>query len=367
MPPTPPFAVSGTGAYLTDQFDHRVIDCNNNYTALIHGHAFAPVQDAVRDQLPLGTAFGLPTETEVLLAEALQHRTALPRWRFSNSGTEAVMTAIRAARAATGRDIVVRFAGSYHGTADAVVSSTAPGVPQPTAEVSIALEQGDATGLRELMARRGHEVAAVLVDLMPNRAGLVPADPGFVDLIRQLTHQHGALMIVDEIITFRLAEGGLHRTYDVQPDLVTVGKAIGGGFPIGGVGGRREVMEVFDPSRDGAVGWGGTFSANPISMVAGRVALEHFSGPRIDELNRQGDALMEGLLAAGISATGQGSLVRLREQVDLSELWWDLYQRGVLVGTNGLLALSTPMVPDDIDTVLAAVCASIRSLKGAPA
>ncbi|MFD1859499.1 aminotransferase class III-fold pyridoxal phosphate-dependent enzyme [Aeromicrobium camelliae] len=364
VPPTPPYAVSGSGPYVLDQRGHRVIDCNNNYTALIHGHAFAPVEKAVAEQLPHGTAFGLPTETEVQLAELLASRTGLPMWRFSNSGTEAVMTAVRAARAATGRELLVRFEGSYHGTSDAVVAANAPGVPEAVAGTSLALPQGDAEALREVMRTRGDEVAAVLIDIMPNRAGLVPAAAEFVTLVRELTRQHGALMIVDEVITFRIAEGGLHREYGIEPDLMTVGKVIGGGFPVGGLGGTAEVMAIFDPLRELGVSWGGTFSANPMSMIAGRVALEHFTAEAIERLNSLGDQLRSGLTEAGIAVSGRGSLTRIREDVDLPRLWWALYGEGVLAGTNGLLALSTPMTDDHVHTVTTAVVTAVRGLRG---
>jgi glutamate-1-semialdehyde 2,1-aminomutase len=363
--PAPPYAVSGNGAWVTDQTGHRVLDCNNNYTSLIHGHAHAGVLDAVRPVLETGTAFGLPTASEVDLAEHLAGRTGLPRWRFSNSGTEAVMTAVRAARAATGRSLIVRFDGSYHGTYDAVVSAGAAGVPGPVSELSIALPQGDRGAFEELMAHRGREVAAVLVDLMPNRAGLVPAQPDFVECVREATMRCGALLIVDEVISFRLRRGGLQSAYAVAPDLVTTGKVIGGGFPVGAVGGTTEVMSVFDPQVGHGVAWGGTFSANPVSMAAGLAALETFDGPAIQRLNELGDHLRTELTGRGVAATGSGSLVRLREDVDPTALWWELYHRGVLAGTNGLLALSTPMTTADAERVVQTVEASVAAVRAA--
>src|SRR5690554_730985 len=333
VPPAPPYAVKGEGAIVTDQLGHEVIDCNNNYTSLIHGHAQPDVTAAVTPLMAQGTAFGLPTESEITLAEMLAARTGHERWRFSNSGTEAVMTAIRAARAFTGRDKLIRFEGSYHGTSAAV-------------------------------AEAGSDLAAVLIDLMPNRAGLVPAEHAFVDHVRETTRRVDALMIVDEVITLRMAVGGLAQTYGVKPDLISAGKIIGGGFPVGAVGGREDVLGVFDPLGQRNVGWGGTFSANPITMTAGRVAMALFDEEAIASLNARGNALRTALEEAGIAVSGNGSLMRIREQLDLGELWWAAYERGVMLGTNGLLALSTPMTDTHISTIERGAVDAVRALRG---
>ncbi|MGY2002609.1 aminotransferase class III-fold pyridoxal phosphate-dependent enzyme [Blastococcus sp. SYSU DS1024] len=350
VPPHPPYAVSGRGCVVTDATGHEVVDCNNNYTALIHGHAHPELVAVATEAVAAGSAFGLPTESEVVCAELLSARTGLASWRFCNSGTEAVMMALRGARAATGRDLVVRFDGSYHGTYDAVVDPSAPGVPGSVAGSVVTLPQGDGEALAELMRARGTEVAAVLIDLMPNRAGLRPADPAFVELVASLTGRSGALLVVDEVITLRLEVGGLHSRYGIEPDLVTVGKVIGGGFPVGGVGGRREVLDAFSPLSDGAVSWGGTFSANPVTMRTGTATLRLFGTAEVAALNARGDRLREQLAARGVPVSGSGSLVRLLLP-DPGATWWRLYERGVLAGTNGLLALSTAMTDDDVDTV----------------
>jgi glutamate-1-semialdehyde 2,1-aminomutase len=355
--------VRGDACWVEDQAGHRVLDCNNNYTSLIHGHCPPNIVAATNRQLALGTAFGLPTSTEVLLAEHLAERTRIPSWRFYNSGTEAVMSAIRGARAHTGRDVILRFEGSYHGTYDAVVDAGSPGIADAIAQTSLPLPQGDLGAFDREMNERGNEVAAVILDLMPNRAGLVPANEHFVRHVREATKTRGVLLIVDEVITFRLAEEGLQAKYGADPDLVTVGKTIGGGFPIGGVGGRPEVMEQFNPRRVGAVSWGGTFSANPMSMVAGVEALTHFGGPEIARLNDLGDGLRKQLEAAGVKVAGLGSLIRLREHVDPAELWWGLYGRGILAGTNGLLSLSTPMGDSEVDRIFSVVTELVRTLR----
>ncbi|AWB89042.1 aminotransferase class III-fold pyridoxal phosphate-dependent enzyme [Salinibacterium hongtaonis] len=364
VPPAPPYAVQGAGSIVTDQLGHRVIDCNNNYTALIHGHAVPQITEAVTGLIGRGTAFGLPTESEIGLAELLAKRTGHSTWRFSNSGTEAVMTAVRAARAFTGRDKLIRFEGSYHGTSDAVVSRTAPGIPGGVRADVIEVPQGDREAFDRAMAEHGNELAAVLIDLMPNRAGLVPADAAFVDHVRESTRRVDALMIVDEVITLRMATNGLSGAYGVEPDLITVGKIIGGGFAVGGVGGRADVLAVFDPLGTGTVGWGGTFSANPITMTAGRIAMELFDDQAVADLNDRGDALRNALTEAGVAVSGSGSLTRLREPLDLGELWWAAYERGVMLGTNGLLALSTAMSADDLEAIERACVDAVHALRG---
>lgn len=362
VPPTPPYAVAGEGAYVVDQLGRRVVDANNNYTSLIHGHARREIVDAVHGVLERGSAFGLPTAAEVELAELLATRTGHERWRFSNSGTEAVMTAVRAARAFTGRDLLVRFAGSYHGTSDAVVSAAAPGVTAGVRGEVLELPQGDREAFDRAVAAHGGRIAAVLVDLMPNRAGLVPASAAFVDQVREQTRRVEALLIVDEVISLRLGPGGLAARLGAEPDLVTAGKIIGGGFPVGAVGGRADVLAVFDPLAENPVGWGGTFSANPVTMTAGRVAMELFDEPAIHALNARGDLLREAFAAAGVAVSGAGSLLRLREPLDLGELWWAAYERGALLGTNGLIALSTAMDDDALARLERACVEAVRAV-----
>lgn len=348
VPPHPPYVSHGAGARVTDIEGHVTIDVNNNYTSLIHGHAHPKITAAAIEAVTRGSAFGLPTATEVELAERLKARTGLEQWRFCNSGTEAVMMAMRCARAYTGRDIIVRFSGSYHGTSDGVVDPSAPGIPAVQKECVTVLPQGSEEALENAMRDIGPQVAAVLIDLMPNRAGLVPASREFISLVRQLTARHGSLMIVDEVITFRVAMGGMCTEYGLKPDIVTVGKVIGGGFPAGAIGAASRVLRSFQPLGSTQIGWGGTFSANPVTMSAGCVALDLLDGPAISALNAAGDSLRKRLTDAGIKVAGFGSLLRVPLQ---GNDWWSLYERGLLVCTNGLIALSTPMSETDLALV----------------
>jgi glutamate-1-semialdehyde 2,1-aminomutase len=358
--PHPPYAVRGEGPYVVDADGHRTVDCNNNYTALIHGHADPEILAAATAAAANGTAFGLPTAYEVEMAEVLGARTGLPQWRFCNSGTEAVMMLLRGARAHTGRDVVVRFDGSYHGTYDGVVSADAPGVPGSVADSSIILPQNDIGALEDAMKRHGVRVAAILLDLMPNRAGLRPVSREFAQAARALSTAHDALLAVDEVITFRLGVGGLHHSYGISPDLVSLGKVIGGGFPVGAVGGRADVLAAFSPLGDGPVGWGGTFSANPVTMAAGLAALRRFADADVARLNAEGDRLRGQLVEAGLSVNGYGSLLRVMVE-DTTATWWRLYEAGVLAGTNGLLALSTAMTGDVVDLVGGRVVDALRT------
>lgn len=358
VPPSPPYAVTGSGCTVTDADGHQVIDCNNNFTSLIHGHASAAVLEAVSTTVTRGSAFGLPTPLEVEFAQELRSR--LPsagRWRFTNSGTEAVMMALRLARAATGRDLVLRFAGSYHGSSDMVVDQDQPGVSPGAAAESVLVPVADEAAFIEAIEQYGDRLACVLLDLMPNRAGLRPVPHEFAQLVADRTRAAGALLVLDEVITFRVEVGGLQQRYGLTPDLTVLAKIIGGGFPVGAVGGREEFMDLFDPRRSRRISWGGTFNANPITMAAGLAALRGYQREQTARLNELGDGLRSRLEKAGTNVTGAGSLLRVHAD-EPAEFWWRLYRGGVLVAPNGLMSLSTPMTDETIDHVYEIVTAN---------
>lgn len=368
VPPHPPYAARGSGAQVQDVSGHVLVDCNNNYTSLIHGHCRQEIVEAAVAATRNGSAFGLPTRHEIEFAEHLSARTGVERWRFCNSGTEAVLMMLRAARAFTKRDLIVRFAGSYHGTGDEVVDTSAAGVLKWVEESVLVVPQGDLDALKDTFREHGNRIAAVLIDLMPNRAGLNPATREFVHELRALTQRCGALLAIDEVISLRLSWGGFHQHYGVEPDLISTGKIVGGGFPVGAVGGKAEYLREFDPSRTGAVMWGGTFSANPVTMVAGLAALRLFDQDAISALNAKGDSMRAELEAADVRVNGFGSLLRIMTP-DVKALWWTLYKRGVLAGSNGLLALSTAMTDAHLRHVVEAVTESAREVgaTGTPA
>jgi glutamate-1-semialdehyde 2,1-aminomutase len=354
VPPRPPYAVRGEGCELIDADGRRVLDLLSNYTALVHGHARPEIVEAAVDAVRAGSSFGLPTEREIELAERLRARIpSAVKWRFTNSGSEAVMMAIRLARAATGRSGVLRFQGAYHGSYDAAMQPPARGVPASVEGEIVTVPLGDGAGLEAALAEHGSRLACVLFDAMPNRAGLRPVAPEFVRLLRELTLQHGVLLVQDEVITLRLAVGGLQGVYGIEPDITTVGKLIGGGFPIGGVGGREELMALFDPRRPDAIGHGGTFNANPVSMSAGAASLDLLTEDEIARINALGNRLRESLAERGWDVSGEGSLLQVRAP-DQQALWWSLYAEGALIAANGLICTSTAMGETDIDRALEA-------------
>ena len=283
--PYPAYVASAQGATVTDVDGQSRIDFVNNYTSLIHGHAHPRIVDAVTRQLPLGTAVSFPTETEIRLAELLVARVdSLEQLRFTNSGTEAVMLAVQAARAFTGRPRVARFEGCYHGAyAD-------------HAEGDLILPFNDADAVEDGIERHASELAAVIVDPLPHRPGFVDPRAGFLPRLREVTRAHGVLLISDEIISFRLAYAGPQRRLGYAADMTTLGKIIGGGFPVGAFGGRADVMAVFDPTSDGTrVAHGGTFNANPVTMVAGFEAMTMLTPSEYDRLAALGERIRTGL------------------------------------------------------------------------
>ena len=362
----PPLAVSGAGAWVTDEFGHRLFDLNNNFTANIHGHAHPELTEIARHVLASGVSFGLPTPHELAHAEALVARVAAAeRVKYAVSGTEAVMTAVRLARAATGRNRVILLRGAYHGTSDLVVlahgARGARGVPRGMAEDLAFVAADDVAGLEAAVAEAGADLAAILLDLAPNYVGLRPLSPEFVAAAREATARARACLIVDEVVNFRQATGGLQARYGVTADLTVLGKLIGGGFPIGAVAGPAEVMAALDPSaRDGLI-HGGTFAAAPLAMAAGRRALELFDAAAVEALNALGErfrtrlrhALPEG---TGWEVRGLGSLAKLAPAAGVADpvaasrgLWRRAYAAGVLITPSGMLSLSTPMTEAELD------------------
>jgi glutamate-1-semialdehyde 2,1-aminomutase len=350
--PHPPYAFQGEGWRVRDVDGRELVDLHGDYSALVHGNAFTPVIDAARTALERGSAFGLPTAAEVDLADCLASRIEwAERWRFTGSGSEAVMAAVRGARAVTGRERVVRFAGCYHGGWDALAVAGARGVPEGVARDVLTLPLEDSEAFLRVLDEHEGQLACVLLDLMPNRAGLRPVEPSFARLVREHTHAHGIALIVDEVITFRMTQGGMQAQYGIEADIVTLGKLIGGGLPVGALGGRPVWMDVFDPSLPDSVALAGTFAANPVSMSAGLAALIALDAEAIQRIDMLGDRLRDGLARLGYEVTGTGSLCKLHAQ-DLPALWRRLYEEGVLIAADGLACVSTAMDEPVVDHVL---------------
>ncbi len=303
VPPHPPYIASGLGCFLLDVDGHETIDLVGNYTVQIHGHRHPAIVRAAKAAIDDATmCVGLPTEQAVGLAEHLTRRVAgLDRVRFCNSGTEAVMMLIRGARAFTGRNKILHLEGAYHGTYDAVVPTGAPGASPGLQAETIVVPPYDTEALRLALDRHGDELACVLLDCMPNRAGLTPLDGEFVRIAVEGARAHGALLAVDEVITLRCEWPGLFSRYGERPDLVAMGKIIGGGFPVGAFGGREDVMAVFDPSRADGVAHAGTFTGNPVTMAAGLVAMELLTQDEVARISALGDRAPARARRAGLA------------------------------------------------------------------
>ena len=373
--PYPPVLVKGEGAEVVDVDGNRRVDCLNNYTSLILGHAHPAVLAEAAGVAGKGTAFSSPTEYEVRLAEVLVERVAsIDQVRFTNSGTEATMAAMRLARAFTGRPKVARFEGSYHGTHDYTATPGA-GIPAPIDDLMVSLPYNDIAGCEARIAESADSLAAVIVEPVLGSGGVISADQDFLEQLREMTRKVGALLIFDEIVTFRLHTGGAQAIYDIGPDLTTFGKIIGGGFPVGAFGGRRDVMALLHPTK-GIIGWGGTFNGNPVSAAAGVKTLEALTSEVLDELNHRGQDLSERLNkvleASGLPAqvTSAGSLFNIHatdepitsnhgvKQADpeLTELiHLGLMNRGFFLAARGMGCLSTAMTPADLDGLVDAV------------
>jgi glutamate-1-semialdehyde 2,1-aminomutase len=403
----PVYAARGKGCRIWDVDGNELIDCSNNFTALIHGHAHPALVEVAAEQLPFGTAFGMPTESEIDLAQLLTERLPAVEWiRFANSGTEAVMTALKAARAYTGRFKIAKCEGAYHGaydhaevsldtspeqwTANAPISKPyAKGTPPSVLNDTIVIPFNDADGAVQLIREHGRELACVLIDPMPNRAGLVPADRSYLEALRTVTHEVGALLIFDEVITFRLGFHGAQGLWEIAPDLTTLGKIMGGGFPVGAIGGSADVMSVFDPSNGKpALPHAGTFAANPMTMRAGLVAMQLLDHAAFTCLGALGSQLRDGIETAfrrhqvAGYVTGCGSLCRVhfgdrrvrdyrsaymtpKQAKQMAAFTSALLDRGI-VAPGGLFALSTPMKSNDVDIIVHAVADAIAVTATAP-
>jgi glutamate-1-semialdehyde 2,1-aminomutase len=383
--PHPLYLASGAGCRVTDVDGVERIDFISNYTSLVHGHCHPKIVEAVRRQVGrLASAAG-PSELEVELAERLRER--LPSFelvRFANTGTEATLQAVRAARAFTGRETILTFAGAYHGThewavsipADASLPPGDPGVPAAVAGSIAVAPFNDREATRAAVEARAGDLAAIVVEPVMGAAGVIPAEDGFLPFLRELADDAGALLVFDEVIAFRLGYHGAQGRYGVTPDLTALGKIIGGGLPIGAFGGRGDVMSLFDPRSQHRLSHGGTFNANPLSMAAGLATLAELTPEAFERLESLARDLREKLVRLFADASQPttvnqiGSLFNVhftegpvREHGDaraadtelLRELHLALLGHGILWTPRGMGCLSTPMTGAEIDAFVEAV------------
>ena len=316
--PYPPYVESGDGLRVRDVDGNIYRDFLGNYTSLILGHAHPAVVAAVEAQVRRGSAFAAPTETEIELAEEIRRRVpSIEHLRFTSSGTEATMFAIRTARAFTRRPLIARFDHSYHGTHDGVMTGTA-GVPEALSRLIVELPWGDPDGIERVLHGREAELAAIIIEPVQGAGGVRPATSEFLAFLRSYADRLGALLIFDEIISFRVGYGGAQERMGVRPDLTTLGKIIGGGYPLAAFGGRRDLMEIFDARRPGAVSHGGTFNGNPVAAAAGLATLRELTPDAYERL----DALGERLLRRVTNAIEQDHLdARVAVVGSLFQVW----------------------------------------------
>ena len=328
--PYPFFAAEGQGCYLRDVDGNEYIDCVNNMTALVHGHAHPAIVKAICQQTRKGTSHSAPVEVQHDLARHLCERIAsLEKVRFCNCGTEATLFALRAARAFTGRDVIIKMDGGYHGGHDGVQMNVSPdieaedlprtlptwGVPKCNTEGVLVAPFNDLAAMERILSQNHDRVAAIITEPIFGAGGGAMAQEEYLAGLRMLADRCGALLIFDEVITLRLHEGGYQAVCGVKPDLTAMGKLIGGGVPIGAFGGREDVMAMFDHTRSKYIVHSGTFTGNALTMSAGLTCMQNFRQPEIDRINALGDRVRRGLMKAfkktGVKghADGYGSLV----------------------------------------------------------
>lgn len=403
--PYPDYVDHGRGCFVTDIQGVRRVDFANNMCALIHGHAYPAIVRAVAQQLERGTSFTLATEVELRFAQQLCRRSpGFDKIRFVNSGTEAVMAAIKAARAFNGRPMIAKTEGAYHGTYDYAEVSQQSGpsnwgeVTHPNATpVSLGTPAGalddvvvypfnDLERTISLLDRYASKLACVIVDPLPHRVGFIPASNAFVEALRNWTTENDCLLVFDEVITYRLGFSGAQEHYGVEADLTSLGKIIGGGFPVGALAGKNEFMAMLDPNQKIIpFPHSGTFSANPITMTAGKVAMEAFDREAVNKLNALGDRARVlineaiGNSGATASVTGAGSLFRihLKEQppTDYRSAYQDaadaarthqlvdyLYGNGFMLMHTCSGALSTAMTDREIEQFAETLESGLRQI-----
>jgi glutamate-1-semialdehyde 2,1-aminomutase len=302
---TPRFIREAAGSKVTDVEGKEYIDYVASWGPMILGHSHPVVVQAIREAAGRGTSYGAPTEREIEMADKIVAAfPSIEMVRMVSSGTEATMTAIRLARGYTGREMIVKFTGCYHGHADSLLVKAgsgvatlgipgSPGIPRRLAELTLSLPYNDIEAVRDAVRRFGGELACIIVEPVAGNMGVVPPGPGFLEALREITREKGILLIFDEVITgFRVAYGGWQNVVAITPDLTCLGKIIGGGLPVGALGGRREVMEYLAPT--GPVYQAGTLSGNPLAMAAGNATLDLLRGKSYTDLEKMTESLCKG-------------------------------------------------------------------------
>lgn len=404
--PYPVFMNRGEGCHIYDVEGHEYVDFMNNFTTLILGHAHPKVVAAVTEQVRIGTAYAAPTESQVQLARMICERVpSVEQLRFCSCGSEATMLAIRAVRAFTGKQKVMKIEGGYNGNHDIGEISL---VPIPTeagpidAPITLQPDKGvplnSVAGVyvtpfnepeitEKLIRKHKDEICALIMEPMLGSLGMIAPKPAYLKEIRRITKENDVLLIFDEVITLRLSRGGMQEMFGVRPDLTAMGKIIGGGLPIGAFGGRREIMQLFNPEIPNFMMHASTFSGNPLSMAAGIATLGELTPEVYVRLNAAGDSLRKGFNTAfeevGIrgQASGLGSLVNLhltdrplnnaRDTVTgffeagpiPMHLHLCMLQHGIFPASRQMYCISTPMTQKEVDKAVNALAESLQELK----
>ncbi len=395
----PPFIARADGCTVYDADGNAYVDYVGSWGPMVLGHRHPAVTEALRRVLERGTSFGAPTDLEVELAETVVSAVpSVEMVRMVNSGTEATMSAIRLARGVTGRALVIKFDGCYHGHADTLLVDAgsgvatlnipgSPGVPESITQHTLSLPYNDAGAFTRVMAERGAEVACVIVEPVAGNMGLVPPVDGFLETLREGTREAGSLLILDEVMTgFRVAYGGAQERYGIRPDLSCFGKVIGGGLPVGAYGGRRELMAHMAP--EGPVYQAGTLSGNPLAMAAGIATLRELRKPGVYETleetsNRLAQGLQEAAAAAGVEAAFNrvGSMMGMfftrgpvqsfadakRSDLDRFSLFFrEMLDAGVYLAPSQFEALFVSLAHDEvsIERTIEAAGSAFRRLAG---
>lgn len=392
--PYPFFVESSSGCHVIDADGVDRVDFINTMTTMILGHAPKVVMRAVEEQLAKGVAYNAPNEHQVRLAKTLCQR--IPSFdliRFTNSGTEATLNTLRAARAFTGKSRFAKAEGGYHGTHDAVTVSlrvdpqqagdahkpkslpSSAGLPEGVVEQVLVIPFNDSQSSLKLLEDNKDQLAAVIVEPVMGSVGMIPATPEFLTMLREFTKANGIILIFDEVISFRVAPGGSQQYYGITPDMTALGKIIGGGFPVGAFGGRRDIMEQYDPTKGPVVSHAGTFNANPVTMVAGAATLEQLTPDVYRRLAELTEELRRGLrrvcaeLEVPVQVTGLGSLFgihfvegEVRSYRDVAagnsllrhQMFLGMMNEGFLTASNLVGGLSTEISEMEIDAFVAA-------------
>ncbi|MCY3901017.1 MAG: aspartate aminotransferase family protein [Caldilineaceae bacterium] len=401
--PYPAYMTRGEGCFLYDYDENQYIDFLNNYTSLIHGHAHPATVGAIQEQAARGTVLGSAAEVTVEHAEMLCSRVpSFDSVRYCNSGTEATLLAMRAARAFTGRDIIIKMDGGYHGSHDYVQLNMQPdtteeglprpklssrGVPKATLAGMLVAPFNDLDAIRDVLRARGGEIAGIILEPALGAGGGVEPEPGYLQGVRQLADEFDVLLIFDEIMTFRQDVGGFQATIGVTPDLTSIAKFIGGGLPLAAFGGRKEVMAPFDPTHPMTIPHNGTFNGNNITMAAGLATMKEYEADQVARVNELGQRLRKGLNAAfqaagvGIRAVGSGSIIRIhwsngkirdaRDAVAAQEkaqelpglLHLEMMNRGIFSAPRCQYAISTPMSEKEVDVAVDVMGQSLEVVK----